>query len=99
MRPDAQDGKCIFRDVCPTGKCWGCGRVGHRLSEYHDCSVPIVGTDGSISYRMMEGGTKCGGGPLGGEPASRGGALRGGSVLGYLNRSRAPVGDAPMSAR
>ena len=34
-----------------------------------------------------------------GAPAGKGGPLRGGSVLGYVNRSRAPVVSAFLGAR
>ena len=81
------------------GCCWGCGGVGHHIAECPKRSLPVAGADGSSSRGLFVGGLKRGGGDLASAPGSKGGPLRGGSVLGYVNRSRGPVGGAPLGAR
>ena len=59
----------------------------------------MAGADGSFFRGLFRGGLKRGGGDVEGAPGSKGGPLRGGSVLGYVNRSRGPVGGAPLGTR
>lgn len=82
-----------------TGRCWGCGGVGHYITECPGQSPPVSEADGSFSQGQFGGGLKCGGGDLADAPAGKGGIIRGGSALGYVNRFRAPVGGAPQGAR
>ena len=67
------------------GRYWQYRGAGNRIFEYHGHSLSVVGGDSSLSYDVMGGGTKHGGGTLDGEPTSRGGAFQGGSVLRYVN--------------
>ena len=72
--------------------------MGHRTWECHGRSLPVAVADGSVSRGWFGGGVKRGGDDLASEPVGRGDPLRGGSVLGYVNRARAPVGGTPLGA-
>ena len=61
-------------------------------------SLPVAGADSSFSQGLFGGSQNRGGGDLAGAPIGQGGSLWGGSVLGYVNRSQAPVGGAPHGA-
>lgn len=58
----------------------------------------MAGTGGSFSRSVFEGGVKRGSSVIADTLVGRRGPLRGGSVVGYVNRSQAPVGGAPMGA-
>ena len=81
------------------GHYWGCGGVGHRMAECPGRSLPLAEVDGSFPQGPFGGGLKCGRDDMAGAPGGKGGPLRGGSVLGYVNRSRSPVGGAPLGTR
>ena len=81
------------------GHCWGCSRVGHRIAECPGRYLPVAGANGFFSRGMFGGMLKRGRGDVAGAPGSKGGPLRGGRVLGYVNRSRGPVGGAPLGGR
>ena len=81
------------------GHCWGCGGVGYRIAKCPRRSLPVAEADGSFSRGLFGGGLERGGGDMEGVPGSKGRPLWRGSVLGYVKRSRGPVGGAPLGAR
>ena len=81
------------------GRCWGCGGVGHYITQYPGRSLPVAESDGSFPRELFGGGLKRGRGDVSGATGGKGGPLRGGCVLGYVNTSRGTMGGAPQGAR
>ena len=73
--------------------------MGHQIAECPGWYLPVAEAVSSFSQGFFGGGLKRGGGDVSGAHMGKGGPLRGGSVLGYVFRSRGPVGGAPLGAR
>ena len=73
--------------------------MGHHIPGCPVRFLHMAGADASFSRWPFGGGLKRSRGNMAGTPVGKGGPLRGGSVLGYVNRCRAPVGGAPLDAR